>query len=248
MTVTPEEMAETREWVAAKFQGVPHARPAPPGLVVLANHDPVHQNARGGRPLKIGNSQYTRGLYCHAYSKIIVRLPGPGKTLSAIAGVDSNEQTSGGQGSVVFAVYVGGKEAFRTDVRREGMPAVPVEVDLGGATEFAIEVGDAGDGISCDQADWAEAKVTMADGTMVWLGEMALFDGPQRGPFTTDPPFSFTYDGKPSAELLKGWELKRAQRKLDDQRTEHALTYRDPQSGLIVRCVAVEYHDFPTVE
>ena len=62
------------------------------------------------------------------------------------------------------------------------------------------------------------------------------------------PPFSFTYAGKPSAELLKTWDLKRQKRRLDDQRTEHTVVYTDPKTGLVVRSVAVEYHDFPTVE
>ena len=62
------------------------------------------------------------------------------------------------------------------------------------------------------------------------------------------PPFSFTYAGKPSAELLKTWDLKRQKRRLDDQRTEHTVVYTDPKTGLAVRSVAVEYHDFPTVE
>jgi len=69
-------------------------------------------------------------------------------------------------------------------------------------------------------------------------------------------PFSFTYGGQPSAGLLPplrgggtgGWELERSARHLDDQRTEHTLTYTDPKTGLVLRCVAVEYHDFPTVE
>ncbi len=60
--------------------------------------------------------------------------------------------------------------------------------------------------------------------------------------------FSFTYGGKPSTELLKTWELKRASRKLDDHRTERTLTFTDPKTGLVVRCVGVEYSDFPTVE
>ena len=33
-----------------------------------------------------------------------------------------------------------------------------------------------------------------------------------------------------------------------ETRTEHTLTYADPRSGLRVRCVAVLYRDFPTVE
>jgi hypothetical protein len=60
--------------------------------------------------------------------------------------------------------------------------------------------------------------------------------------------FSFTYDGQPSAELLKTWVVKRTSRPLDDRRTEHTLVYREPKTGLVLRCVGVEYRDFPTVE
>ena len=64
----------------------------------------------------------------------------------------------------------------------------------------------------------------------------------------TEPPFSFTYGGRSSTELLKAWDRKHGARKLDEQRTEHALEYSDPKTGMVVRCVAVEYHDFPTVQ
>ncbi|MGD0089485.1 MAG: alpha-galactosidase [Planctomycetota bacterium] len=77
----------------------------------------------------------------------------------------------------------------------------------------------------------------------------AKFEGVAEGEkFTADPVFSFSYGDKPSAELLKTWTLERAQEKLDAQRTQHRLVYRDPATGLEIRCVAVEYHDFPTVE
>jgi len=131
---------------------------------------------------------------------------------------------------------------------REGMPGVPVSVQLGGATEFVIEVEDAGDGIACDQSDWADARVTLQDGSTLWLADLPLIEGPERGPYTTEPPFSFTYGGHPSGELLNGWELQRGVRDLDEQRTERTLTYADAKRGLLVRCVATEYHDFPTVE
>ena len=51
------------------------------------------------------------------------------------------------------------------------------------------------------------------------------------GAKAVEPPFSFTYDGKPSAELLKTWELKRTSRPLDAERTEHVLTFTDPKHG-----------------
>jgi alpha-galactosidase len=65
---------------------------------------------------------------------------------------------------------------------------------------------------------------------------------------TAAPPFSFVYDGRSSAVLLAEWAVKRERRVLDDQRTEHTLTYTDSKTGLVVRAVGVEYHDFPTVE
>ncbi len=66
--------------------------------------------------------------------------------------------------------------------------------------------------------------------------------------YVSQLPFSFTYGGKSSTELLKTWQPKHEVRKLDSRRSEHALQFRDPKSGLTLRCVAVEYHDFPTIE
>jgi alpha-galactosidase len=62
------------------------------------------------------------------------------------------------------------------------------------------------------------------------------------------PFFSFLYDGKPSTEFLSDWDLKRAIRQLDAGRTEYTLAFSDPKTGLVVRCVGVENHGFPTVE
>ena len=93
---------------------------------------------------------------------------------------------------------VGDKEAFRSKVLHEGMPPVPVSVDLGGAAEFILEIGDAGVGISCDQSDWADAKVVLVDGKEVWLGDLAFLGG-RRGQDSSEPPFSFVYGGQPSS-------------------------------------------------
>ena len=245
VTVTRDEMATARSWVSARLEGV--RLPAPdPGLEVLENYDSVQKNARFGNPLRLGGKAYTHGLFCHANSRIVVRLPGPGKAFTARVGVDSNEQTVGGRGSVVFSVNVGDAEAFRSPIVREGMDSVAVDVALGGAREFALEVNDSGDGISCDQADWADARIAMADGSTVWLADLPLADTPAL--LDAEPPFSFTYGGTPSAELLPTWRLERASSELDRKRVRHTLTYTDPQTGLVVELVAVEYRDFPTVE
>ncbi len=247
MTPTPGELDEAHRWAAAKFEQATEAAVATPHIEVHANHGPVQCNARGGNPMKIVDKTFTRGFYCHAPSKMTLVLPGPGKTFEAIAGVDTNDQTSGGRGSVVFVVRAGDREVWRSPLMREGMPGAPVSVDLKGAAQFDLEVEDGGDGISCDQSDWADARVILEDGTSVWLGELPLTGIGKHAP-STDPFFSFVYGGKSSREFLCTWKREQASAKKDDLRMEHTITYTDPATGLVVRCVGIEYRDYPTVE
>jgi hypothetical protein len=41
------------------------------------------------------------------------------------------------------------------------------------------------------------------------------------------PPFSFTYDGRPSAQLLTGWPAKVENQRLDANRARRTLIYLD---------------------
>ena len=82
-----------------------------------------------------------------------------------------------------------------------------------------------------DMHRWVSMK--FADGDMAALREL---------------PFTFRHGGRPSTELLPAWHPTRRSRPLDAARTEHTLTFTDPASGLEVRCVAIEYSDFPVVE
>ena len=68
------------------------------------------------------------------------------------------------------------------------------------------------------------------------------------GPKAAAPPFSFMYGGEPSVALLKGWKTQRSSKQLERGRTQQTTTYTDPKTGLDVRCVAVVYDGFPTVE
>jgi alpha-galactosidase len=243
----PGAMEEAGRWAAAKFAGEAADAGAGPSLSVIANHDPVQQNGRMGKPMRLAGQEYARGLYCHAYSEVVVRLGAPARSFRAVAGVDSNDQTSGGRGSVVFTVRVEGKEVWRSALLREGMASVPVDVPLEGAREFALVVEDGGDGISCDQVDWANAEAVLEDGSVVGLGDLPIESLTKR-PYTAEPFFSFTYGGKASREFLAEWPVTRAGNRLDDTRTAHTITYADPSTGLEVRCEGVHYADFPTVE
>lgn len=67
---------------------------------------------------------------------------------------------------------------------------------------------------------------------------------------STNPnlPFSFVYGSKPSDDLLFSWKVEQQTHELDSSRTERTTTYTDRQTGLVVKCVAVRYSDFPVVE
>lgn len=65
---------------------------------------------------------------------------------------------------------------------------------------------------------------------------------------TETPHFSFIYGGQSSKELLSSWKRKETSKELDNQRTQHIVTYTDPSTRLQIRCVAVVYKDFPVVE
>jgi alpha-galactosidase len=79
-----------------------------------------------------------------------------------------------------------------------------------------------------------------------WLNATVL--GERNAAAKPTPFFSFVYGGRPSSEFLAGWKVDRADSRLDDRRVRHTVTYTDPASDLVVRCVAVEYQDYPTVE
>ena len=61
-------------------------------------------------------------------------------------------------------------------------------------------------------------------------------------------PFSFVYDGRPSGDLLGGWQATTTARSLDECRTERARVFTDPHTGLEVRCEVIAYQDSPSVE
>lgn len=247
---TAAEMRIAQRWAAAHLTK-PRPTRAPtrstgqgPGLYVIHNHGDVQKNARAGAPLRIGGREFTRGLYCHAPSRVVVRLPGKGRRFEAHVGIDDHANG----GTVVFAVHAAGNELYRSPVIRCHEAPVPVSVALDGVEELTLEVSDAGDGITCDQANWADAYAVLADGRRVWLSDLPLLTEQPPLRLRYDLPFAFVYGGMPSDALLPTWDYAYNSVIVDASRTRHTFRFTEPGPGLEVVGEAVVYADFPTVE
>ncbi len=245
---------EARDFIAAKLLGRPAARPAGAQIVVSPKPASLARNRIAGRAFRIVEREFAGGIAQRAPGQARIVLPAPGARFQALVGVDSNDlgyYANAGRGMVVASVEVNGVERFRSPVLKEGMAAVPVSVDLAGAREFTIKLTATGERTRTyqsewDQADWADARVTLSDGSTLNVADLP--NGPLPGAYPTSAPFSFRYQGRPSAEFLDTWQLARSEQRLDAARTRHTLTYSEPNGPLQLRLEAVVYDRFPVVE
>jgi alpha-galactosidase len=63
-----------------------------------------------------------------------------------------------------------------------------------------------------------------------------------------EPPFSFVYGERQSADLLPTWKFEVKDSDLDATKRQQEAIYTDPDTGLAVRAVATIFKDFPAVE
>jgi len=243
-----------RAFVRAKLLDQPAAAPVRNHMTPHLKRGSLEKDRIRGRALRIKDREFERGVVMPGPGEIHVVLEAPAASFEAMVGVDSNDlgyYANQGRGGVEASVQVGGREVFRSPYLKEGVPAAPVRVDLGGAREFRLKLEAVGQKsrfhqAEWDQADWAMARIRLADGREVWLSDLPV--GPPEAPFTTSVPFSFRYDGRPSQEVIKEWKVTRSSRQIDRNRTEHTAVWSQEPAGITVRSVAVEYHDFPALE
>ncbi|MGO8700868.1 MAG: NPCBM/NEW2 domain-containing protein [Limisphaerales bacterium] len=117
--------------------------------------EPHRNQSVEGNPLTIGGTRFEHGLGTHATSVLYINVNGATQ-FSASVGVD--DEVAGQESSVEFFVKKDGKTAWRSGVMRKGDKTKNVTVGLPGTKMLALIVGDAGDGINFDHADWAEAR------------------------------------------------------------------------------------------
>jgi hypothetical protein len=147
-----------------------------------------------GNPLRIGGTEFARGIGTHAASRFTVDLGGETDRFSAVVGVDDEQDTP--NASVVFNVIGDGKVLWTSGVVRAADRGRALDVDLKGVRELTLEVTGAGDGIGNDHADWADAKLVVS-------GRAPVVTAPRR-----DPDARYTEAGwkQPLERLALTWE------------------------------------------
>jgi hypothetical protein len=119
----------------------------------------INRALEGGK-MRINGLPFERGLAVHAESSFSVGLDGKSLRFRSHCGVDDDSLNS--QASVKFEIFGDGKLLWSSAVMRPGMPAAKAEVPLQGVRVLVLRVGDGGDGIRSDHADWAEAAIDYA--------------------------------------------------------------------------------------
>jgi len=233
------------EWLRAKW-GLESPKTRPGAwikVVELGCGQCMVNKSMTSAPLTIGQTRFARGLGVHANSEIQVVLPSSGKSFHACIGRDENSITNGESANLYFRVDGEGRELYESPLIKGGEEPLPIEVNLDGASEITLRVGDTFD---WGHADWAEARVILKNGQTVWLDELP-FDGavPECSP---TPPFSFRNKGATFESQFASWQTSTLTEELDDNRSRHIVIYRNPGSDLEIRCEIVVFTDFSAVE
>lgn len=242
-----EEIQQVLDWASVAFAGIKPPVYAPRVALDVVRQD--HSVLNFGRscietPIIIGSRHFEHGLGTHANSEIAATVPKGAKAFKAWVGIDNNLDTQGTRGTVVFSVEGGGKELFRSDVLHGGAEPVSVAVDLPAGTDrIVLKVDATPDGVSHDQADWADAQFVLENGEVIFL------DAKQSPLLFRDlqPPFSFTYGGVSSKEFLKGWQCSPDVRE-SEQETQCNVVWTDPATQLQVTANVRVYKQYPAVD
>ena len=144
----------------------------------------AHAAGQEPMPLRIGDKTYAKGLGHHANGRVVVMLDGRFERFEADVGI---QKQAGDAGSVVFRVFVDGEKRFDSGVVRQADGSKRVEVSVRGAQELCLEVHDAGDGITCDMANWAETRLVPAATDQIPQPKPAVDVAPFARVVTWDP-------------------------------------------------------------
>jgi alpha-galactosidase len=243
-TTANNEVNFNRQWAEQAFSC---ASTTPMQLNRLAIiHEDVFGDTKlglcaAGVPMRLGDKTYTHGIGVNSHSVLRVSLTQPAERFIADIGLDKNVDNT--VASVAFHVSVDGKDVFATNVMRPVDGIRSIDVPLNGIQEFDLVVDDGGDSRSFDQADWADARIILQDGSEIWLDDIANCYA-----VSTELPFSFVYDGHHSSEFIDNWKKELQDEIVDQSKIKRILKLTDPNTGFQVIAVAMIYTDTAGVD
>ena len=135
-----------------------------------------------GHPLAIGSKHFEHGFGTHAVGEFQIDLHGQATRFSASVGVDA--EVPQGMGSVDFVVLGDDKTLWDSGVMRGKEEPKALSVDLTGVRHLTLQVGDAGDGMDHDHADWADAVIEYSGSKP----EAVAAPPPEQAVILTPPP------------------------------------------------------------
>lgn len=115
------------------------------------------RGATDGHILTLAGVKYAKGVGAHATSEIVINLGGQYSRFKSHIGVDDS---MGSAGTVVFSVVdEKGTVLFQSGTLKGTSATQVVDVSVVGKQQLRLLVGNAGDGGTCDHADWADARL-----------------------------------------------------------------------------------------
>lgn len=120
----------------------------------------IDESVGGGNPIRVAGTTYATGLGVASPSDIRYYVGGVCTRLTGSVGIDDVVNNVGPEGgTATFSLVADGKTVWDSGTVARGT-AVPFDVDLTGARELVLHVGDAGDGGYNDRADWAAPLIS----------------------------------------------------------------------------------------
>ncbi|QGH68774.1 glycoside hydrolase domain-containing protein [Pseudactinotalea sp. HY158] len=109
-----------------------------------------------GGPLTIGGRGYSKGLGVHAVSTVVIDVPETCTTFVSDYGIDDEVA---GAASVTFELLGDGAQLWASELVTPASGRQRVAQDLTGVGQLTLRVGDGGNGVGQDHADWAGAHL-----------------------------------------------------------------------------------------
>ena len=118
----------------------------------------------GNHAITLGGKVFKHGVGTNSPSELSIDLKRVAQRFEGTVALDDEVGTDG---TASFEVWVDKQKVFDSGIMHGGDPPINVNVDLNGARSMVLIVGDGGDGIEKDHADWADARIITINGANV---------------------------------------------------------------------------------